>query len=182
MVNNYPGVGFMTKLKSGRPMKAVGKFVATYSNPATTWKDLEFLRKHTSLPILLKGVLYPEDARLALQTGVNGIIVSNHGGRQVDGAISTFEALPEIAKIIQKQIPILIDSGIRTGADAFKALACGATAVCIGRPYVYGLAHGGEVGVTKVIQNFLAEFELTMALAGCKNISEIDTSCISPIL
>lgn len=180
MVNNYPGAGFFKKLKSGRPVKAVQKFVATYSNPATTWKDLEFLRKHTSLPILLKGILHPDDARLALDAGINGIIVSNHGGRQVDGSISTFAALPSIAKVIQKRIPILLDSGIRTGADAFKALAAGATAVCIGRPYVYGLAHGGQQGVEQVIQNFLADFELTMALAGCKNISEIDTGCISP--
>jgi len=173
MVNNYPGNGFFSKLKSGRPVKAVQKFVNIYSNPALTWNDLKFLRQHTKLPILLKGILHPDDARMAIDYGIDGIIISNHGGRQVDGSISTFEALPAIAEAVAKRIPILLDSGVRGGADVFKALALGASAVCIGRPYVYGLTLAGEEGVREVLRNFMADFELTMGLTGCKNISEI---------
>ncbi len=173
MVNSYPGAGFFSKLKSGRPLKAVRKFIGIYSNPAVTWNDLAFLRQHTRLPILLKGILHPDDAKKALDYGIDGIIVSNHGGRQVDGAISTFEALPGIVNVVNNKIPILLDGGIRGGADIFKALAVGAKAVCIGRPYVYGLAIDGEEGVREVIQNLLADFDLTMGLAGCNDISGI---------
>jgi lactate 2-monooxygenase len=174
MVNHYPGKGFFRKLRSGRPVKAVRKFVATYSNPCTTWNDLQFLRSHTRLPIVLKGILHPDDARKAVDHGMDGLIVSNHGGRQVDGAIATFEALPDIVKAVNSKIPVLLDSGIRGGADAFKAIALGATAVCVGRPYVYGLALAGQQGVYEVLRNLMADFELTMGLAGCKNIQEID--------
>lgn len=173
MVNNYPGTGFFRKLKSGRPMRAVQTFTSIYTNPFTTWEDLKFLREHTKLPILLKGILHPDDVSKALDYGIDGIVVSNHGGRQVDGSVSTLEMLPVIARVTKGQIPVLLDSGIRGGADAFKALALGATAVCIGRPYVYGLALAGEQGVREVLQNFLADFELTMGLAGCKSIEEV---------
>ncbi|MBA4057962.1 MAG: lactate 2-monooxygenase, partial [Marivirga sp.] len=155
MVNRYPGDGFIKKLKSGRPLKAVQQFVTTYSNPSTTWEDLKFLRLQTKLPIVLKGILHPEDAMKAMDAGMDGIYVSNHGGRQVDGSISTLDALPGIAKIVNGKIPILMDSGIRGGADAFKALALGASAVCIGRPYVYGLAIAGYHGVREVLSSFL---------------------------
>ncbi len=173
MVRNFPGDGFFQKLKSGKPIKAVQKFVSTYSNPCTTWEDLKFLRQHTKLPILLKGILHPEDARKAMDFGMDGIIISNHGGRQVDGSISTIEALPKIAEVISGKIPVLLDSGIRGGADAFKAIALGAKAVCIGRPYVYGLSIAGQQGVYEVLRNFMTDFELTMGLTGCKNIGEI---------
>jgi lactate 2-monooxygenase len=178
MVSNYPGNGFLSKLKSGRPIKAVQKFVSIYSNPALTWNDLKFLRQHTKLPILLKGILHSDDARMAIEYGMDGIIISNHGGRQVDGSISTLEALPAIATAVARRIPILLDSGVRGGADAFKAIALGATAVCIGRPYVYGLTLAGEEGVREVLLNFLADFDLTMGLAGCKNIAEISSETI----
>lgn len=173
MVNNYPGNGFFSKLKSGRPIRAVQKFVDIYSNPAVTWDDLKFLRQHTKLPLVLKGILHPGDAMKAVDYGMDGIIVSNHGGRQVDGAISTIEALPKIMEVINTRLPVLLDSGVRGGADVFKALALGAKAVCIGRPYVYGLTLAGQEGVKAVLQNFMTDFELTMGLAGCKNISEI---------
>jgi len=179
MVKNYPGGNFFSKLKSGQPVKAVQKFVSIYSNPALTWEDLKFLKTFTKLPVLLKGILHPDDARKAIDYGMNGIIVSNHGGRQVDGSISTLEALPSIIDAAQEKIPVLMDSGIRGGADIFKALALGAKAVCIGRPYVYGLAIAGEQGVKEVLQNTLTDFELTMALAGCKNISEITRSTLA---
>lgn len=174
VIKKYPGKGsFITKLRSGKPMAAVRQFVNIYSRPSLTWDDLAFLREHTKLPIVLKGILHPDDALKALDKGMNGIIVSNHGGRQVDGAIGALDALPAIVKIVNNQIPVLLDSGIRSGADAFKALALGAKAVCLGRPYVYGLAIDGAAGVQQVLQHFIADFELTMALSGCKNVSEI---------
>jgi lactate 2-monooxygenase len=178
MVNNYPGEGFFRKLKSGRPVKAVQKFIATYSNPCTTWEDLHFLRSLTSLPIILKGILHHDDALKAIDHGMNGIIVSNHGGRQIDGAIATLDALPSVVKAVKKQIPVLLDSGVRGGADIFKALALGADAVCLGRPYVLGLAINGQRGVYDVIRNYMADFELTMGLAGCKNVEEIQSKMI----
>lgn len=182
MVNNYPGNGFFKKLRSGRPLRSVRQFITTYSNPCTTWNDLKFLRAQTKLPLLLKGILHPDDARKAVDFGMDGLIVSNHGGRQVDGAISSFDALPEIVRAIDSRIPVLLDSGIRGGADAFKAIALGAAAVCIGRPYVFGLALAGERGVYEVLSNFMADFELTMGLAGCKNVSEITPESIRPIV
>lgn len=179
MVNKYPGSGFLKKMRSGRPVKAVKKFVATYSNARTTWDDLKFLRTQTKLPILLKGILHPDDASKALDEGMDGIYVSNHGGRQVDGSISAIAALPEIVRVVNNKVPVLVDSGIRSGADAFKALALGATAVCIGRPYAYGLAIAGQQGVREVLLNFMSDLELTMGLAGCKNISEINRAALS---
>lgn len=165
--------GAIAGLRSGRAMAAVQRFIATYSRPTLTWDDLAWLRQRTRLPILLKGILDPEDARKALEHGIDGLIVSNHGGRQVDGAVASIEQLPKIAAVIQGQIPIIMDSGIRGGADTFKALALGATAVGIGRPYCYGLALAGTNGVREVIANFKADFQLTLALAGCRSIAEI---------
>lgn len=173
MTQAYPGGNFIGKLLSGRPRKAVQKFVSIYSNPALTWNDLSFLRDNTRLPILLKGILHPEDASKAIDHGMSGIIVSNHGGRQVDGAVATLDVLPKIADVVKKKIPVLLDGGIRGGADMFKAIALGADAVCIGRPYAYGLAIAGETGVYEVIRNFMADFEFTMALSGCKDIKDI---------
>ncbi len=178
MAKRFPGNGLLRKIRSGLPLKAVRTFISTYSNPCTTWEDLKFLRDHSRLPLVLKGILHPDDARQALDLGMNGIIVSNHGGRQVDGAISTLEALPRVVDAVQGRIPVLLDSGVRGGADVFKALALGATAVCIGRPYAYGLAIAGERGVYSVMRSIMADFELTMGLAGCKRISEIGESAI----
>lgn len=173
MVNHYPGNGFISKLRSGRPLKAVRTFIRIYSRPTLTWDDLSFLRQHTRLPIILKGILDPDDASKAIDYGMDGIIVSNHGGRQVDGGVSTFEMLPRIVAATGPDFPVYMDSGIRTGADIFKALAMGAKAVGLGRPYVYALGLGGQQGVTDYLKNMMAEFDLTMGLAGCKNISEI---------
>jgi lactate 2-monooxygenase len=173
MTRAYPGGNFFSKLLSGRPRKAVQKFVSIYSNPALTWNDLSFLRENTRLPILLKGILHPDDASKAIDHGMNGIVISNHGGRQVDGAVATLDVLPKIAEVVKKKIPLLLDGGIRGGADMFKAIALGADAVCIGRPYAYGLAIAGEIGVYEVIRNLMADFEFTMALSGCKDIKDI---------
>lgn len=172
MKKNYPG-GFWKNLTSDKPLKAVQKFTSIYSRPSLTWDDLAFLRDHTTLPIVLKGILHPDDARKAIDYGMDGIIVSNHGGRQVDGSISTIMALPSIAQVIDNQIPVLLDSGVRCGADMFKAIALGATAVCIGRPFAYGMAIAGERGVNEVLQNLMADFTLEMGLAGVRNVKEI---------
>ena len=169
---------FLASLRSGDARAAVQRFVELYSRPSLTWDDLPFLRERTSLPIVLKGILHPDDAARAVDEGVDGIIVSNHGGRQVDGSIATLDALPAIAAAVDGRIPITLDSGVRTGADVFKALALGATAVHVGRPYVYGLAIAGAEGVTEVLSNVLAEFDLTMGLAGCTSVDQIGPECL----
>jgi lactate 2-monooxygenase len=121
----------------------------------------------------LKGIVHPDDAARALDHGVDGIVVSNHGGRQVDGSVATLDALPDIAERVGGRVPIVLDSGVRGGADAFTALALGATAVGIGRPYAYGLAVAGSDGVREVVRNHIAELDVTMALAGHRSIAEI---------
>lgn len=168
----HPG-NFWKTLRSGRGLKAVRKFTGIYSRPNITWADLPFLRKHTHLPVILKGIVHPDDARKALDYGVEGIYVSNHGGRQVDGSIGAIAALPKVIEAVRGKVPVLFDSGVRGGADAFKALALGAAAVGIGRPYCYALAVNGQAGVEELLENWLADFELTMGLAGCKNVEEI---------
>lgn len=174
----YPG-RFSTNIRSPNPRTAVRRFLEIYSRPSLEWSDLPFLRERTKLPILLKGVLHPDDARKAMDEGVDGLVVSNHGGRQVDGAIPTAEALPAVVEAVDDRIPVLLDSGVRGGADAFKAVALGARAVLIGRPYAYGLAVAGERGVRDVIRNFLADFDLTMGLAGCSSIAEISRASLT---
>lgn len=159
---------------------AVMRWVQIFSNPGHTWDDLEVVRKNTSLPVLLKGILHPADARKAADMGIDGIIVSNHGGRQVDGSISTLEALPPIVEALPQAYPVLMDSGIRTGVDAVKALALGATAVCLGRPFIWGLTLGGEEGVRQVLRSFLAELDLTLALCGQRSVSNIDRELLDP--
>lgn len=156
---------------------AVAHFVATYSRPDLTWNDIARLREMTKLPILLKGVRHAEDAKLATQHGVDGLIVSNHGGRQVDGERGSLDNLPAVVEAAGS-MPVLFDSGIRTGADIFKALALGAKAVLLGRPYVYGLTLAGDAGVRDVIQNTMAGFDLTMALSGVSAASRIDRDCL----
>ena len=178
LARRYPG-SFLSNLVSSRPRAAVRLFLEIYSRPSLRWDDLSFLRDLTSLPILLKGVLDPADARAAVEHGVDGVIVSNHGGRQVDGAIASLDALPAIVGAVGGEIPVLLDSGIRGGADAFKALALGARAVLIGRPYAYGLGIAGERGAREVIRNFRAEFDLTMGLAGCSSASEITPAMVT---
>jgi len=173
MAKNYPG-GFWSNLVSEDPRRAVKTFIECYSRPSLTWDDLSFLRSLTDLPILLKGILNTNDARKAIERNMDGIIVSNHGGRQVDGAVSAIEALSDISKEVNGDIPILMDSGIRSGSDMFKAIALGADAVLLGRPYTYALAIAGKQGVQEVIQNYRADFELTMALSGCRSVDEIN--------
>ncbi|MGA9285146.1 MAG: lactate 2-monooxygenase [Solirubrobacteraceae bacterium] len=158
---------------------AVAYWAWQFSNPSVTWDDLAFLRECTGLPIVLKGIQSAEDASLAVEHGIEGIIVSNHGGRQVDGAIGSLQALPGVVKAVGERCEVLFDSGIRSGSDALKALALGARAVCLGRPYVWGLALGGEQGVIDVLRAFLAELDLNMALSGHANIDEVGPHTLS---
>lgn len=139
-------------------------------HPKLNWEHVRELKKRTNLPILLKGILHPEDAKLAIDNGINGIIVSNHGGRQLDGVIGSLEALPAIAKVVNGQIPIILDSGVYRGMDALKALSLGADAVAIGRPFVYGLALEGQQGVEKVMTNLYDELKVSIALAGATSV------------
>ncbi len=161
------------------PAAAIQLWSGLFSNTALTWSDISFLRKHTSLPIILKGILHPDDAAHALDAGVDGLIVSNHGGRQVDGAIATLDALPAIVREVNGRIPVLIDGGIRRGSDVFKALALGARAVLLGRLYTWGLAVAGEQGVRDVVLNLLADLDLTLALSGHTSYRSLDAYALS---
>ncbi len=182
-----PGFGFarsVAELLRYRPAglsvkettQAVARFVGTYSRPDLVWEDVARLKGWTSLPVVLKGIVHPEDARLALEAGADGIVVSNHGGRQVDGAVGALDALPGVVEAVAGRVPVLFDSGARSGADVAKALALGARAVLLGRPYAYGLALGGEAGVREVLENLVAEFDLTLGLSGRRAAAELDGS------
>ena len=161
------------------PAAAIGHWTQQFANPSVTWADLPWLREQTKLPILLKGILDPDDARRALDAGVDGLIVSNHGGRQVDGAIGALDALAPVRAAVGSELPVLFDSGIRTGADVFKAVALGANAVCLGRPFVWGLALGGQAGVEQVLRCLLAEFDLTLSLSGCTSAEELTAEALA---
>ncbi len=176
---HYPG-SFLANLRSPVPRAAVETFLEVFSRSSLTWENLDYLRQRTRLPIVLKGIQDPRDAKLALEHGVDGIVVSNHGGRQVDGAIGSLDALPDIVDQVNNQIPVLFDSGIRSGADVFKALALGADAVLIGRPWVYGLALAGEAGARSVMEHLMAELDLTMALAGTASLEKITRDLLVP--
>lgn len=160
------------------PRLAIEYFASVFSEATLTWSDLRFLRDHTALPILVKGILHPDDARRAADQGMDGVIVSNHGGRQVDGAIAALDALPMVVEAAGDRMPVLFDSGIRRAADLVKAIALGARAGLLGRPYAYGLAVHGEDGVRLVLHNFLADLDLTMALIGCATVADIDIDCL----
>jgi lactate 2-monooxygenase len=172
-----PG-GTLSNISSRKAMNAVRKFTSIFSNPALSWDDIKMIREWTKLPVYLKGILRSDDAEKAVQAGVDGIIVSNHGGRQIDGSVATAEALPSIISVVKNRIEVWMDSGIRTGSDIFKCRAIGATGVMIGRPYAYSLAIGGVEGMRECLINLMAEFELTMALSGCSTISEIHSDLI----
>ena len=145
---------------------------------AATWKDVEWLRATTTLPLVLKGILDPEDAELAIRAGADGIVVSNHGGRNLDTTPATIDALPEVADRVGGRVPLLLDGGIRRGTDVVKALALGAAAVLIGRPYCYGLAVAGGEGVRRVVEILRSELEAAMMLSGIATLGQIDRSLL----
>jgi len=161
-------------------LTAAATMLATFPNIGLTWDDLDWLRGQTSLPILVKGVLTADDARTALAHGVDGIVVSNHGGRQVDGAVAALDALVEVRDALPEAV-VLMDGGIRSAADVVKAIALGADAVLLGRPYAYALAVGGQRGVEELLQNLMAEIDLTLALAGAHSIRELDRSWLTRV-
>lgn len=169
---HYPGSTW-ANLRSPLARSAPETFIRLFSRPSLRWQDLQWLRSRTSVPLVLKGIQSPDDARLAVEHGVDAVVVSNHGGRQVDGAVASLDALPGVVSAIDGRIPVLFDSGIRSGADVFIALGLGASAVLVGRPWVYGLAVAGQEGVREVMRNLVAELDLTMALTGCTSIAEI---------
>jgi len=156
------------------PGRAGQEMMKLFVNPGLRWEDLAWLRSLTDLPILLKGVLRADDARRALDTGMDGLIVSNHGGRQVDGSISALEGLIAVRTAVDPAVPVLLDGGVRRGSDVIKAIALGANAVLAGRPYVYGLAVGGRAGVHEVLSNLLAETDSVLALSGYSRLDEVD--------
>jgi lactate 2-monooxygenase len=160
-------------------LAAAVAMLATFPNLGLTWDDLAWLRDRTKLPLLVKGVLTGEDALRARECGVDGIVVSNHGGRQVDGAVAALDALVEVREAVGPEAVVLMDGGIRRGADVLKALALGADAVLLGRPYAYGLAVGGQEGVEAVIRHLMAETDLTLALIGGTRAADLDSSWIA---
>lgn len=165
--------GLLDKTPEEDPPTAILRWIGMVTGTDKTWEQLPFLREHWDGPIVLKGIQHVGDARRAVEAGMDGIVVSNHGGRQVDGAIGALDALPAIVAAVGDQLTVLFDSGIRTGADAFKALALGAKAVCIGRPYAYALGLAGEAGVRQVTRGIMADLDLTLGLAGHRSIHDL---------
>jgi lactate 2-monooxygenase len=169
----------LTQTPEENPLAAAFQFTQIFSDPGLDWPRIAKIRGWTKLPVVLKGILRADDAAKAVTEGYDGLIVSNHGGRQVDGALGALDALPGVAAAVGGRIPVLFDSGARCGADIFKALALGASGVCIGRPYVYGLALDGEAGVQAVMEYLIAELDLTMALCGVHSATEIDAGALA---
>lgn len=166
---------FTASLKDESFESYIEGVLANIFHPTLNWENIRELKSRLRVPLLIKGILHPEDARLAIEAGVDGIIVSNHGGRQLDGVIGSLDALPAIVKAVDHRVPVLLDGGVYRGIDALKALALGAAAVCIGRPFVYGLAYDGENGVYQVMQNLYSEFKVSMGLAGQRTVADLQT-------
>ena len=181
---DLPVIGVRNRMDRARfsvpPDLNVPHMMENFSGSPVTWNDIDWLRSITKLPILLKGILDPDDAELAVQNGVSGIIVSNHGARDLDSTPATIDALPFVAEQVASRIPVLMDGGVRRGTDVLKALALGATAVMIGRPFCFGLAANGAEGVAHVVNILRKEFEIAMALTGRTTISQIDRSVLWP--
>jgi isopentenyl diphosphate isomerase/L-lactate dehydrogenase-like FMN-dependent dehydrogenase len=178
IARHHPG-RTLRNLLSPEPRASVETFLGTYSNPGLDWDMLATLKDRTSLPVVFKGILDPDDAERAFAVGADAVVVSNHGGRQVDGSVSSLDALVEIRRHLGDGPTLLLDSGIRTGRDVAVALALGADAVLLGRPWMYGLAVAGQRGAEEVIQNVLAELELTMALCGARELAELRETRVS---
>jgi 4-hydroxymandelate oxidase len=166
-------VPYMTQLGEGRA------FTDNHRGVVVTWKDVEWLRSIAKVPVLLKGILDPDDADYAVSAGASGIVVSNHGARNLDTTLATIDALPEVVDRVRGRIPVLMDGGIQRGTDIIKAVALGATAVLIGRPYCYGLAVGGAPGVQRVVEILRDEMEMAMQLMGRRSLQELDRSALS---
>ncbi len=168
----------LAKTPEEDPQSAILKWIPTFTGTDKRWDQLPFLREHWDGPIVLKGIQHVDDARRACDAGMDGIVVSNHGGRQVDGAVASLDVLPEIAAAVGDRMAVLFDSGVRTGADIVKALALGADAVLVGRAYAYGLALGGEDGVRHVVRSLLADLDLTLGLSGHRTPAELSADSL----
>jgi 4-hydroxymandelate oxidase len=182
-----PGIGIANVRPAGldgmpdsQHGSAFAKYVKEMLDPAVTWRDLAWLRSLTSLPIVVKGIMTMEDAKLAVENGVNGIVVSNHGGRQLDSTPATLDVLPEIVEAVRGRVEVYMDGGIRRGTDVLKAIALGARAVLLGRSPLWGLALGGAEGVRAVLDHLRKEVELAMALSGRSSLGQIDRSLVQP--
>lgn len=162
------------------PQGAIGMWAATFPNPGMSWDDLAALRSETTLPLLVKGILHPDDARRAVDLGIDGVIVSNHGGRQVDGSVGALDQLPAVVAAVPDGVPVLVDSGVRTGSDVLKALALGAQAVLVARPWVWGLALEGQAGVEQVVRSLLADLDLSLAMCGLSSVADVGPDVIVP--
>jgi isopentenyl diphosphate isomerase/L-lactate dehydrogenase-like FMN-dependent dehydrogenase len=171
--------GYLAKPPEEDLLTAAATMLATFPNLGLTWEDVAWLREQVELPLLVKGVLTAEDAVRARDRGIDGVVVSNHGGRQVDGAIASLDAFVEIREALGADATVLVDGGVRTGADVLKAMALGADAVLLGRPYAYGLAAGGQEGVEAVIRQLLAETDITLALLGGRSVRGLDRSFVA---
>ena len=182
MRNDLPRLTMGNYVKPGDStgIREIAGQLASRLDPGMSWKDVDALRSLWHGPLVLKGILSPSEAREAVERGVDGVIVSNHGGRQLEGAIASLDALPRIVEAVSGRIPVLMDGGVRRGADVVKAIALGATACLIARPQLWGLAMGGEAGVAHVLEIFRREIDRTMGLCGVTKIGEINTSLISP--
>jgi lactate 2-monooxygenase len=172
------GTGLRESLRSPLPRAAVETFLDVFSTPALTWEHLAKAREWTRLPVILKGIVHPDDASHALDAGVDGVWISNHGGRQIDQSVPTLAVLPDIIDRVEGRVPVIFDSGVRQGSDVFIALALGATAVAVGRPYAYVLGIAGEAGVREVIRNLLAELDITLGLSGHTSIAELGSDAL----
>ena len=162
-----------------RPASALAEYAASQLDPTLAWKDVEWLCSLTSLPVLLKGVLHPDDARLGVEHGAAGIVVSNHGGRQLDTCLTSAAALPAIVEAVDGRVPVLADGGLRRGTDVLKALALGADAVLLGRPVLWGLTVGGEEGALRVLELLKRELRTAMALCGCDSLDDVEAGLLS---
>ncbi|MBX9747537.1 MAG: alpha-hydroxy-acid oxidizing protein [Hyphomonadaceae bacterium] len=171
--------GLLAQTPEDNPLGAAVQFTQMFSDPSLDWARIAKIRSWTKLPVILKGIMRADDAAKAVSEGYDGILVSNHGGRQVDGGIGTLDALPGVVGAVNGKMPVMLDSGVRCGADIFKALALGASAVAIGRPYVYGLALGGDAGVQTVMEYLAAELDITMALNGCRTPADINSDLLA---
>jgi len=160
---------------------AIGHWAQVFPNPTLGWDDLAKLRGWTELPVLVKGVLHPDDARRAVDEGVDGVIVSNHGGRQIDGSATSLGQLPAVVDAVGHDAAVLMDGGVRTGADVLKAVALGARAVLVARSYVWGLALGGDAGVEATVRNLLADTDLTLAMAGLSSVGQVRRDLVQPL-